>query len=184
MDPHRLRRDIPCAQLFRPLKECGLTIGKELPDRDWCWDSGELPGLLSQNQESEVIEMTQRMDSWDVSLESPVREDSEDQQKNFIPTGGPSVEETVADFEIKERMVQILTTLKTTLNDKEISILEDRLLSDEPDTLQDIADKYGISRERVRQIESNLLKKMKKYLEQEVPDIHNFLDLYTEQLPR
>jgi RNA polymerase sigma-32 factor len=135
-------------------------------------------------KESEVIEMSQRMDSWDVSLESPVRDDSEDQQKNFIPAGGPSVEETVAEFEVKERMVEILNTLKISLNDKEITILEDRLLSDEPDTLQDIADKYGISRERVRQIEANLLKKMKKYLEQEVPDIHNFLDMYTEQLPR
>ena len=60
------------------------------------------------------------------------------------------------------------------LNDKEQMILQNRLLSDEPQTLQDIADIFGISRERVRQIEVNLLKKMKKYLEQEVPDIGNF----------
>jgi RNA polymerase sigma-32 factor len=53
-------------------------------------------------------------------------------------------------------------------------ILQTRLLNDEPQTLQDIADIFGISRERVRQIEVNLLKKMKKYLEQEVPDIKNF----------
>lgn len=135
-------------------------------------------------KESEVIEMSQRMDSWDVSLESPVRDDSEDQQKNFIPSGGPSVEETVADVEMKERMGQILDVLKTTLNDKEKAILDTRLLSDEPFTLQDIADKFGISRERVRQIEANLLKKMKKYLEQEVPDIHNFLDQYDDDQHR
>ncbi|MBC8316492.1 MAG: RNA polymerase factor sigma-32 [Desulfobulbaceae bacterium] len=132
-------------------------------------------------KESEVIEMSQRMDSWDVSLESPVRDDSDDQQKNFIPSGGPSVEETVADAEMKERMGEILDVLKTTLNEKEITILDTRLLSDEPLTLQDIADKFGISRERVRQIEANLLKKMKKYLEQEVPDIHNFLDQYDDE---
>jgi RNA polymerase sigma-32 factor len=53
-------------------------------------------------------------------------------------------------------------------------ILQARLLSDEPQTLQDIADIFGISRERVRQIEVNLLKKMKKFLEKEVPDIKNF----------
>jgi RNA polymerase sigma-32 factor len=135
-------------------------------------------------KESEVIEMSQRMDSWDVSLESPVRDDSDDQQKNFIPSGGPSVEETVAEVEMKERMAEILDILKVSLNDKEKTILDTRLLSDEPLTLQDIADQFGISRERVRQIEANLLKKMKKYLEQEVPDIHNFLDQYTDQVQK
>ncbi|MBW2466128.1 MAG: RNA polymerase factor sigma-32, partial [Deltaproteobacteria bacterium] len=135
--------------------------------------------LLAQRlhvKESEVIEMSQRMDNWDVSLESPVREDSDDEQKDFIPHGGPTVEEVVAGREIKERMSDILDDLQNSLNEKEQMILQTRLLSDEPQTLQDIADIFGISRERVRQIEVNLLKKMKKYLEQEVPDIRNFLD--------
>ena len=133
--------------------------------------------LLAQRlhvKESEVIEMSQRMDNWDVSLESPVREDSNDEQKDFLPHGGPSVEEVVAGREIMERMTEILNELQNSLNDKEQMILQTRLLSDEPQTLQDIADIFGISRERVRQIEVNLLKKMKKYLEQEVPDIKNF----------
>ena len=133
--------------------------------------------LLAQRlnvKETEVIEMSQRMDNWDVSLESPVREDSDDEQKDFIPHAGPSVEEVVAGREIKERMYDILNELQKSLNDKEQMILQTRLLSDEPQTLQDIADIFGISRERVRQIEVNLLKKMKKHLEQEVPDIKNF----------
>jgi len=133
--------------------------------------------LLAQRlhvKESEVIEMSQRMDNWDVSLESPVREDSNDEQKDFLPHRGPSVEEIVAGREIMERMSEILNELQNSLNDKEQMILQTRLLSDEPQTLQDIADIFGISRERVRQIEVNLLKKMKKYLEQEVPDIKNF----------
>jgi RNA polymerase sigma-32 factor len=125
-------------------------------------------------KESEVIEMSQRMDNWDVSLESPVREDSDDEQKDFLPHGGPSIEELVAGREIRERMAEILDDLQNSLNDKEQMILQTRLLSDEPQTLQDIADIFGISRERVRQIEVNLLKKMKKYLEQELPDIKNF----------
>ena len=125
-------------------------------------------------KESEVIEMSQRMDNWDLSLESPVREDSNDEQKDFVPHGGPSVEEVVAGREIRQRMADILEDLKSSLNDKEQMILQTRLLNDEPQTLQDIADTFGISRERVRQIEVNLLKKMKKYLEKEVPDIKNF----------
>jgi RNA polymerase sigma-32 factor len=127
-------------------------------------------------KESEVIEMSQRMDNWDVSLESPVREDSDDEQKNFLPDSRPSVEEMVADIEIKERMAEILDKLQDILNEKEKTILGARLLSDEPLTLQDIADQFDISRERVRQIEANLLKKMKKYLEQEIPDIQIFLE--------
>jgi RNA polymerase sigma-32 factor len=125
-------------------------------------------------KESEVIEMSQRMNNWDVSLESPVREDSDDEQKDFVPHEGPSVEEVVAGREVKERMAEILEDLQKSLNEKEKMILQARLLSDEPRTLQDIADIFGISRERVRQIEVNLLKKMKKYLEQEVPDIRYF----------
>lgn len=127
-------------------------------------------------KESEVLEMSQRMDNWDLSLESPVREDSDNDQKSFLPDSGPSVEQKVAEIEIQERMGELLAKLKDKLNEKEQVILAARLLSDEPLTLQDIADQFGISRERVRQIEANLLTKMKKYLEQEVPDIHSFLD--------
>lgn len=125
-------------------------------------------------KESEVIEMSQRMDSWDVSLESPVREDSTDEQKDFLPHAGPTVEDLVASREIKERLSSLLDILKENLNEKEKNILETRLLNDEPLTLQNIADSFGISRERVRQIEANLLKKMKKFLEKEAPDIANF----------
>lgn len=137
------------------------------------------PKLLAERlnvKESEVIEMSQRMDNWDVSLETPVREDSDDEQKNFIPQKGPSVEEQVADEEVKEWMASILEKLKESLNEKEKVILSQRLLSDEPLTLQDIADQFDISRERVRQIEANLLKKMRKYLEKEFPDIRDFLE--------
>jgi RNA polymerase sigma-32 factor len=126
-------------------------------------------------KESEVIEMTQRMEGWDVSLESPVREDSEDEQKSFLPAGGPSVEEVVGNSEIREQLQTLLTHLKESLNEKEKTILETRLLNDEPVTLQDIADQYSISRERVRQIEANLLKKMRKFMEKEMPDIKDFL---------
>lgn len=133
--------------------------------------------LLAQRlnvKETEVIEMTQRLDSWDVSLESPVREDSNDVQKDFLPDGAPLVEEVVASREIKEKLAFALEQLKTILNEKEQTILESRLLSDDPRTLQDIADAYGISRERVRQIEANLLKKIKRYFEKVEPDVIDF----------
>ncbi len=137
------------------------------------------PKLLAQRlnvKESEIIEMSQRMGGGDVSLESPLRDDSDDQQKDFIIAGGQSVEEHVANSEIKERLAMVLAKLKEHLNPKEQMILRDRLLQDDNVTLQDIADQFGISRERVRQIEANLLKKMKKFFEEEMPDIKDFLD--------
>ena len=137
------------------------------------------PKLLAERlnvKEREVVEMGQRMDNWDVSLESPVRSDSEDEQKNFLPSDGPGIESTVAGKEIKVKLAELLDTLKVKLNDKEKMILEQRLLTDEPLTLQNIADRFDISRERVRQIEVNLLKKMKKYLEAEMPDIVDYFD--------
>lgn len=126
-------------------------------------------------KESEVIEMGQRMENWDVSLEAPVRSDSEDEQKNFLPHEGPGIEEMVASQEMRERLAAILAELSTRLNDKEQVILNTRLLSDEPKTLQTIADEFNISRERVRQIEANLLKKLRKQFEKEMPDIQDFL---------
>lgn len=125
-------------------------------------------------KESEVIEMGQRMDNWDVSLEAPVRTDSEDEQKNFLPQEGPGIEEIVAGQEIRDRLGDVLSGMQDKLNEKEEVILKSRLLSDEPLTLQTIAEQFGISRERVRQIEANLLKKLKKQLEKDMPDIQDF----------
>ncbi len=137
------------------------------------------PKLLAERlnvKEKEVVEMEQRMDNWDVSLESPVRFDSDDDQKSFLPSNGPGVESTIAGKEVKVRLAELIDALKGKLNDKEEMILTGRLLTDEPLTLQNIADRFGISRERVRQIEVNLLKKMKKYLEAEMPDIVDYFD--------
>ena len=154
----------------------GLNKEKKLLESQGFTPDAKLLAERLNVKEREVIEMSQRMDNWDVSLESPVREDSDDEQKSFLPSSGPSVEENVADIEVKERLNQILEKLKESLNEKEKTILVSRLLSDDPLTLQVIADQFSISRERVRQIEANLLKKMKKYLEQEIPDIKYFLD--------
>lgn len=127
-------------------------------------------------KESDVVEMSQRMDNWDVSLEAPVRSDSEDEQKSFLPSGGPGIEDNVAGRQMRERLGKVLAAVDDRLNDKERMILQTRLLTDEPKTLQTIADEFGISRERVRQIEANLLKKLRRQLEKDLPDIQDFLD--------
>jgi RNA polymerase sigma-32 factor len=127
-------------------------------------------------KEREVVEMSQRMDGWDVSLESPVNSDSDDQQKSFIPADEPGIESIVAGKEMKKKLKELLDIFKGGLNDKQTMILDLRLLSDEPLTLQKIADRFNISRERVRQIEIGLLKKMRIFFETEMPDIICFFD--------
>ena len=137
------------------------------------------PKLLAQRlnvKEKEVIEMSQRMDGWDVSLEAPAHSDSDDEQKSFLPSCGPSIESIIAGREIKEKLSVLLAALEGRLNDKEKMILNGRLLTDDPQTLQTIADHFGISRERVRQIEVNLLHKMKKFIEAELPDVGDFFN--------
>jgi RNA polymerase sigma-32 factor len=127
-------------------------------------------------KEKDVVEMSQRMNGRDVSLESPKSSDSDDQQKNFIPSHEPGIESIVAGKEMKQKLNGLLETLKGTLNDKQKMILDKRLLTDEPLTLQHIADKFAISRERVRQIEGSLLKKLRIFIEKEMPDIVYFFD--------
>ena len=137
------------------------------------------PKLLAERldvKEQEVIEMSQRMESWDVSLESPLREDSNDQQKDFLVDEKASIEDKVAGQELREQVHLVLNKMKENLNAKEVAILTDRLLNDDPITLQTIADRFSISRERVRQIEVGLLKKLKKYMQEELPDIVSILD--------
>lgn len=151
----------------------GLNKEKKLLEREGFQPDVKLLADRLSVKESEVVEMGQRMDNWDISLEAPVRSDSEDQQKNFIPCDGPGIEEVIAGREIKERLGSLLDGMMDGFNPKEQVILKRRLFSDEPLTLQAIAEQFSISRERVRQIEANLLKKIKKQLEEDMPDIRD-----------
>ena len=135
------------------------------------------PSVLAKRlnvKQSDVLEMDSRMSNEEVSLETPVREDSETQKKDFLAGDGPGIEEIVIDRNMKERIQAVLKAMSGTHNDKEKMILERRLLSDDPLTLQKISEEFGVSRERVRQIECNLLKKMRKYIEETDPEMMIF----------
>lgn len=137
------------------------------------------PKLLSERlgvTEQEVTDMDQRLDGWELSLDAPVKDDSDDERMAFIATPGVSVDRQVAKKEMEAILHEKLAIFKDELNDRELDILENRLFSDAPATLQDIGQRYGISRERVRQIESNMIKRMKSYFEQEIPEFDSFLD--------
>ena len=133
------------------------------------------PSLLSHRldvKESEIIEMDQRLNSWEISLDSPLKDDSEDTHKSFLPSGDLPVDDQIADREAKGILHGKLMLFRDQLRDKEAHIFDERLLTEDPRTLQEIGDTFGISRERVRQIEGRLKGKLKIYLEEEIEDIY------------
>ena len=136
------------------------------------------PELLAKRlkvKKSEVIEMSNRMSNNEISLDSPVGQDSEDEQISFIPGREPGIEDTLCLKDLKRKLRDFLQTLQGRHNDKERVILEKRLLTDDPLTLQNISEVFGVSRERIRQIEAGLLKKIRKHIENDAPDLLAFI---------
>jgi len=135
------------------------------------------PKLLSERMgvsEKEIIEMDQRLDGWDLSLDEPIRNDSNTERIEFINTDSDSTEERVARKEIEDILHTRVGDFKKTLNERELYIFDYRIFSDGPLTLQEIGEKYSISRERVRQVENNIIKKMKDFFKNEMPDFDEY----------
>ena len=135
------------------------------------------PKLLSQRlgvSEREIVDMDQRLDGWDVSLDSPVKEGSDTGRIEFINEGATSVEDHVAKKEIEVLLHNKVSEFRKQITDRELEIFDQRIFSDSPVTLQEIGDRYHISRERVRQIEKNVIKKMRDFFKNEIPDFQAY----------
>jgi RNA polymerase sigma-32 factor len=132
------------------------------------------PKLLAQRlnvKEDEVVEMEQRLASRDLSVDVPIGDDEEATMLNFLPDNKQSPEDEFADTQFREVLREKMAQFGKNLKDKELVIYEERLLNEEPLTLREIGEKYGISRERVRQIEERVKKKLKNYLSKELKDV-------------
>lgn len=135
------------------------------------------PKLLSQRlgvSEREIVDMDQRLDGWDVSLDSPVKEGSDTGRIEFISEGSASAEDHVAKKEIEALLHSKVAEFRKQMTDRELEIFDQRIFSDTPVTLQEIGDRYSISRERVRQIEKNVIKKMRDFFKSEIPDFNAY----------
>jgi RNA polymerase sigma-32 factor len=132
------------------------------------------PLLLAQRmgvKEGEVREMQERMAHSEVSLDQPVREDENVQLSDVIPDISENPEEAAAQDEWRNFARAKIDQFVSTLKDKELEIFQSRLLSEDPPTLQEVGAKFGISRERVRQIEARLKKRLKLFLMAQASDI-------------
>ena len=112
--------------------------------------------------EQEVINMNRRMSGPDSSLNAPVRADSEGEWQDWLVDGSDNQETVLADQEEMTERRKMLTDGMKVLNERERGILAARRLQDKPQTLEDLSQEYGISRERVRQIEVRAFEKLQK----------------------
>jgi RNA polymerase sigma-32 factor len=136
------------------------------------------PKLLAQRmgvKESEVREMQERMSQSEISLDQPSPSTNDDDGSgnllDALPDASYNPEEATARSEWRDFAKAQVDEFARTLEGKDREIFQDRLLSEDPPTLQEIGSRYGISRERVRQIESGLKRRFKAFLEAHASDI-------------
>ncbi len=134
------------------------------------------PKLLAQRigvKENEVREMQERMGHSELSLDQPVATAEETRLLDILPdtAGGP--EDEAASDEWRDFAKEKVAEFASTLKDKEAEIFRSRLLAEEPATLQEIGERFGISRERVRQIETRLKKRLKEFIKSQTTGVEH-----------
>jgi RNA polymerase sigma-32 factor len=123
-------------------------------------------------REKDVVEMEKRLSAPDASLDAPVGRDEGEGTRTRMETmedpGSERPDSSVERSEFNRILREKLEAFALTVKGREQTIFRERWLADEPLTLQEIGDRYGISRERARQLEKRLLGRLRKYLEKEL----------------
>lgn len=122
--------------------------------------------LLSEKldvKEKEVIEMEQRMAGREMSLDAPAKGFDDKRNIDFLSDASVPMDQQVENDDLKEKLFAHLKDFVGSLKEKEKNIFQQRLYSEVPKTLQEIADEYGITRERIRQIEERVVEKLRKF---------------------
>ena len=121
--------------------------------------------------EDEVVSMSRRMAGPDNSLNAPLRQDSESGEwQDWLVDDTADQEATLGEEQELDLRREMLARAMETLNEREMHILTERRLKDEPATLEDLSQEYGISRERVRQIEVRAFEKLQKAMKNAMRD--------------
>ena len=145
----------------------GLNREKQKLEALGIYPSPKLLAGSLQVKEEEVMEMEIRLGHADVSLDSPLHDEGHDTMMDSIANDDGPIDDIVSDSEESELMSKKITEFRGCLNDKEVFIFDRRIVAEQPDTLQEIGSRFNISRERVRQLETRVLKKLKKSFQEE-----------------
>jgi RNA polymerase sigma-32 factor len=132
--------------------------------------SAQLAEVL-QLPESEIVDMQMRLSANATSLDAPAGADDERTRLEMLPDQSDAPDEVAAATEVRERLSQTMAAFGARLDGRERTIFEERLMSEEPRTLQEIGKMFSISRERARQVEKQLVKKLKTYLKKELGEM-------------
>ena len=122
--------------------------------------------------EKDVVSMDMRLAAGDASLDTPINtsEGRSVSRIEMLPSGQGGVDDALADAELGDQFSGKIHEFGSELKDKEKKIFEERLVAEDPKTLQQLGTEFGVSRERVRQIEKRLLQKLKDYLREQLGD--------------
>ncbi len=120
--------------------------------------------------EHEVVSMDRRLSAGEASLDAPVGAGDGRQvaRVELVPGGGAGMDDALAEKELGDQLKGKIHEFGATLAGKEKRIFDERLLAEDPRTLQELGTEFGVSRERVRQLEKRLLEKLRTYLSDEL----------------
>jgi RNA polymerase sigma-32 factor len=132
------------------------------------------PRLLAEKldvEEADVVDFERRLSQSDLSLDAPTSSESGSATLgDLLDSGEESVEGEVSRENLRSTLLEHVEKFAEQLDEREIRILRDRILADEPKTLQEIGDAFELTRERVRQIEARLVRKLREYLRENLVD--------------
>jgi RNA polymerase sigma-32 factor len=121
-------------------------------------------------RERDVIEMDQRLGSWELSLDQPLSQDTDSTLLDVLPAQEQPADERLAESELQAVFRAKLAEFIKTLGEREEDILRNRILSETPLTLDDLGRKYGITKERTRQLEARIIKRLRDFMRKEIKD--------------
>jgi RNA polymerase sigma-32 factor len=119
----------------------------------------------------DVEDMEQRLAQSDLSLDMPVRDEADSATfGDLMAAPGESAESEVSRRRIRESFRAHVERFSKNLDERELRILRERILADEPRTLQELGDEFGLTRERIRQLEKKLVGSLREYLKENLVD--------------
>ena len=170
-------------RLFFNLRKAKSQISA-LEDGDLRHDQVKLIAHRLGVAEKEVIDMNRRM-SGDASLNAPLRQEGEGEWQDWLVDDSSSQEANLVEQEESSNRLGALSMALNVLNDRERQIFEARRLVDEPITLEELSERFGVSRERVRQIEVRAFEKVQAAVKSGLSHIEALpAPVVTQALPR
>ena len=131
------------------------------------------PRLLAERldvKEKEIEEMSQRLGGGEISLNAPIGVDGKEVYGSFLPDPSKRIDDQLSERQNRQLLLKKLAEYREGLSGKELDIFDNRIMAENPLTLQQLGDRYQISRERVRQIQERIIKGIRKWLMEEIPN--------------